>query len=146
MNIEFYQNKSDDIVVSKSLDSISTLSACEIKEDCSIINPVFLVSGSVSSFADVNYCYVPDFLRYYYITDIKTAGNGMTEISCRVDVLMSFSAAFLGCEAIVARNQNEFNLMLDDSEFRLYADPHIITKAFSSGFSTPTYIITTLSD
>lgn len=146
MNIEFYQNKSDDRVVSKSLDSISTLSACEIKEDCSIINPVFLVSGSVSSFADVNYCYVPDFLRYYYITDIKTAGNGMTEISCRVDVLMSFSAAFLERDAIVARNQGEFNLMLDDSEFRLYADPHIITRAFSSGFSDPTYIITTLSD
>ena len=146
MNIQFYQNKSDDRVVSKSLDPISTLSACEIKEDCSILNPVFLVSGSVSSFADVNYCYVPDFLRYYYITDIKTAGNGMTEISCRVDVLMSFSAAFLERDAIVARNQGEFNLMLDDSEFRLYADPHILTKAFSSGFSTPTYIITTLSD
>ena len=146
MNIQFYQNKSDDRVVSKSLDSISTLSACEIKEDCSILNPVFLVSGSVSSFADVNYCYVSDFLRYYYIPDIKTAGNGMTEISCRVDVLMSFSAAFLERDAIVARNQGEFNLMLDDSEFRLYADPHILTKAFSSGFSTPTYIITTLSD
>lgn len=146
MNIDFYQNKSDDRVVSKSLDSVSTLSSCEIKEDCSILNPVFLVSGSVSSFADVNYCYVPDFLRYYYITDIKTAGNGMTEISCRVDVLMSFSAAFLERDAIVARNQNEFNLMLDDSEFRLYANPHIITNAFNSGFSDPTYIITTLSD
>lgn len=146
MQIVFYQNKSDDRVVSKSLDTISTLTSCELKEDCSILNPVFLVSGGVSTFADVNYCYVADFLRYYYITDIKSAGNGMTEISCRVDVLMSFSAAFLERDAIVARNENEFNLMLDDSEFRLYADPHIITKAFSSGFSDPTYIITTLSN
>ena len=142
MNIEFYQNKSDDRVVSKSLDSISTLSSCEIKEDCSILNPVFLVSGSVSSFADVNYCYVPDFLRYYYITDIKTAGNGMTEISCRVDVLMSFSAAFLERDAIVSRNENEFNLMLEDSEFRLYSDPIIVTKNFPRGFSNPCYVLT----
>ena len=142
MEIVFYQNKSDDRVVNKSLDTVSTLNSCEVKRDCSIINPVFLVSGGVDDFADVNYCYVADFLRYYYITDIQTAGNGMTQITCRCDVLMSFSAAFLERDAIVARNQNEFNLMLDDSEFRLYSDPIIITKNFSGGFSSPCYVLT----
>lgn len=142
MEIVFYQNKSDDRVVNKSLDVVSTLSSCEVKRDCSIINPVFLVSGGVDDFADVNYCYVAAFLRYYYVTVIQTAGNGMTQITCRCDVLMSFSAAFLERDAIVARNQNEFNLMLDDSEFRLYSDPIIITKNFTGGFSNPCYVLT----
>lgn len=140
MQIVFYQNKSDDRVVDKSIDTISTLSSCEIKDDCSIINPVFLVSGAVSSFADVNYCYVADFLRYYYITDIQTAGNGMTQITCHVDVLMSFKDAFLERDAIVARNQDEFNLMLDDSEFHLYSNPIIVTRNFTDGFTNPCYV------
>lgn len=142
MQIVFYQNKSDDRVVTKSLDTVKTLSACELKRDCSILTPVFLVSGSVADFADINYCYVADFLRYYYITDIQTAGNGMTQITCRVDVLQSFSSAFLERDAIVARNENEFNLLLDDSEFRLYSNPLVITKNFTGGFSNPCYVLT----
>lgn len=142
MEIVFYQNKSDDRVVSKSLDTIYTLSSCEIKDDCSILTPVFLVSGSVDDFADINYCYVSSFLRYYYVTDIQTAGNGMTQITCRCDVLMSFKDAFLERDAIVSRNENEFNLMLDDSEFRLYSNPIVITKNFTGGFSNPCYILT----
>lgn len=145
MDINLYQNKSDDRVVNKSLDAVATLTACDMKRDSSIITPVFLLSGAVSDFADVNYCYVPDFLRYYYITDIQTAGAGMVQITCRVDVLMSFSAAFIERDAIVERNENEFNLMLDDSQFHLYSNPIIITRNFTSGFSNPVYVVTTLS-
>lgn len=142
MEIIFYQNKSDDREVDKTLVTVSTLSACEMKRDCSILNPVFLVSGSVGIFADVNYCYVADFMRYYYVTDVQTAGNGMTQITCRVDVLMSWKDAILDNQAIIARQENEFNLMLDDSEFRTYSNPIIVTKNFPSGFSNPCYVLT----
>lgn len=142
MTLDFYQNKSDDRVVAKDLESIRQNVSCDMKEDGSIIRPRFLVSGAVTDYADVNYVYCPDFLRYYYITDIVTAGGGMTEIQCRVDVLMSFSAAFLERDAIVSRNAYEFNLQLDDSEFRTYSDPIVITKNLTGGLGNPCYVLT----
>lgn len=142
MTLDFYQNKSDDKVVNKDLDAIRSSVTCELKSDCSILTPVFLVSGAVSDYADVNYVYCEDFYRYYYITDIISAGGSMTEIHCRVDVLMSWKDSFLERDAIVERNAYEYNLMLEDSEFRTYANPIVITKNFSGGFTSPCYVLT----
>lgn len=142
MTLDFYQNKSDDRVVSKDLDAVRTGVSCDQKEDTSILRPVFLVSGKVSDYADVNYVQCSDYLRYYYITEIKTAGGGMTEIHCRVDPLMSWKDEFLERDAIVSRNAYEYNLQLDDSEFRTYSDPIVITKNLTGGLGSPCYVLT----
>lgn len=141
MILYLYTNESDRHHVTKTLTTLYTLNDCDLKEDSSLENPRFILAGSIDHFSSVNYVYAPSLGRYYYVEGMETYGNGMTILSCHVDVLMSFSGEFLECEGIIERNQNFFNLSLDDSEFRLYSDPIIVTKNFSSGFSSPCYVL-----
>lgn len=142
MEIKTYTNNSDPFTVNKDLTVVSTYTNCEMKEDSSIIDPVFLLSGAVSSFAAVNYVYVASFNRYYYVRNIESEGNGMVRLTCHVDVRMSFKGEFLELPAVVSRQEENYNLYLDDGSFMTYANPHVVTREFPSGFATPCYLLT----
>lgn len=132
---------SDDRVVNKTVTDITSVTAT-IKENCSIIDPVFIVSGSVSTFALCNYCTVTNFGgRKYFVNDIKTLANGITELHCHCDVLSSYAAAIINLDAVIERQENDFNLYLDDGSFKVYSDPIIQTKEYASGFSSPCIVL-----
>lgn len=61
-----------------------------LKDDCSIVNPAIKLKESMATrVQDWNYCYIPEFSRYYYVTDwIWQAGLWIAEL--QVDVLASF--------------------------------------------------------
>lgn len=48
-----------------------------------------------------NYCYIPDFGRYYYINDINALRANLYELSLRIDVLMTYAEAIRKNYAIV---------------------------------------------
>ena len=62
--------------------------SCTMIDDTSLMNPVFKLSIASNPIGK-NYCYVSDFNRYYFITDISTHQN-FWYISCTCDVLASF--------------------------------------------------------
>ena len=43
--------------------------------------------------------------------------------------------------AIIKRNANSWNLYIEDGLFKTYANPHIFTKEFPSGFKDPSYVL-----
>lgn len=141
MNLVTYVNSSDERTINKTITQVSSLSGVVMREDSSIINPVFCLSGAVSAFAGVNYVYAEDFGRYYYVDDIVSDGGGMTYLSCRVDVLMSNTSAINDMDAVIERNTNDYNLYMDDGSFRVYQQPHVLTREYSGGFSSPSYIL-----
>ncbi|MBR3599318.1 MAG: hypothetical protein IKL53_05490 [Lachnospiraceae bacterium] len=77
--------------------------------------------------------YIPDFGRYYFINDVVSVRNGLWEVHGHVDVLMSFSTGIKGCSATLKRQENLFNMYLDDPEFKTYNKSDIVTKVFSGG-------------
>lgn len=140
-DIVLYTNTSPRNYLSKSLTEVATVSGV-LREDSDIVNPVIeIVYGS--SPAVVNYIYIAEFGRYYYVNDITSTKNGLWVFSCSSDPLMSFRNSILDCTGIVRRAQssNAYNMMLDDGSFRTYANPRIVTKNFPSGFSRPSYVL-----
>lgn len=105
-----------------------------LKSPTSITDPVFLIDSSLSSdiIKNANYLYCETFGRYYYITNIISTTDVLWEIHCHVDVLMSFKNQILTQNAIVSRQENKFNMMLDDGWFMAYQDPLIQTKYLSA--------------
>ena len=133
---------SDDRVVNKELTAIGLELTVTMKEDCSIIDPVFILSGGVSTFANCNYVTTTGLGgRQYFVRDIRTNSNGLTELHCHVDVLSTWAADLGSMEAVLERQQEEFNLYLDDGSFKVYSNPIIQTLEFTSGFSSPCYIL-----
>lgn len=104
-----------------------------LKESTSIIDPVIIISTNLSSnmIADINYIYCEEFHRYYYVTNIISIANDLWELHCHVDVLMTYKDEIRDQTAIVARQENKYNMYLDDGWFMSYQDPIIQTKYLS---------------
>ena len=126
-----YNNKSGNNVVTKTLSSEKEMNGVFLKNDTSIINPVFLLSGfDVSQFTDFNYLYVPSFHRYYFINNFVAKTGKIVEISAHVDVLMSYKSDILNYDAYVDRQENKNNRYLVDNQLPIHSDNVYHVKVF----------------
>lgn len=137
MILKLYKNYSDKNVIDKSITQVGTDITGTLRDDCSIINPVIAIEGL--SDLTVNYAYISEFGRYYYINNIVCKGN-LFELQMHVDVLKTYAAGIRNNSAVISRQQNYYNLYLQDGVFKTYANPHIQIKQFPSGFNSYNFI------
>lgn len=132
-------------VVDKDFDIISVVKGT-MRSPSSILDPVitFLCDNNNAWRSRLNYAHIPAFNRYYYITNIVSVDgvidtksssfpepHSMWELHMHVDVLMSFKDEIREQSAVIARQENIYNLMLDDGFFMCYQNPKLQTKLFS---------------
>lgn len=139
-DISFYINSSEKNKVDKTLTLITTLSGV-LKESTSIIDPVIVIEGSLSAFTGCNYMIIEEFGRSYFVNNIRSISNGLIEISAHVDVLSTYKNAIRRNRAIIRKQEHAWNLYLNDGSLRVYQDPEIIVKTFSSGFTTQEFVL-----
>lgn len=128
MTIHLYRNTSDANVLDKNLTLIKSLNGA-LREGTSIINPIFTVECG-TEIVGCNYIHVPAFNRYYFVGDIASIVNDAWNIAAHVDVLMSYRNQIRSLDAVVARQENEYNLYLDDDRFLTTCKRIYWTKAF----------------
>ena len=139
-NIVLQRNNSEMNRVSKAVDNLFTVSGV-LKEDTSIIDPVIKIECDLSAVTGCNYLSIPAFGRSYFINNIRSIRNGLVEFSCHVDVLSSFASEIRGNTAIIKRQENAWNLYLNDGSFKVYQNPNVLTKAFPSGFTAQEFVL-----
>lgn len=100
-----------------------------LKNATSIINPVFIIEGSGDGYMaltipmlDANYCYVPDFNRYYFIDDVTLIANNVVQISCSVDALASNRTEILNSSQYVLRSASQYDGNIVDNYYLTKAD------------------------
>lgn len=141
MTIKLYHNDSDKRTVSKTLTNEGSLAGATIIDDTSILAPRLKVRDNGIIMVQYNYCYIADFKRYYYITDISVS-NGYIYIDCKVDVLMSYGAEIRACNAVIKRQQSLCNYYLDDPLYQSYEYSRIQVKTFNNVFNNYNFILT----
>ena len=82
-----------------------------LKKATSLMNPTFLISGVDLS---VNYCYLVDAGRYYFVNDITLGNADMYELSCSIDVLASFKSQILSKTYLIERSARFYNTEYND--------------------------------
>ena len=118
--------------VTKNIQLVDTLSG-SLRKSASVVDPsVTIARESPTGF---NYARIPDFDRYYFVTGIATQTTGLISVSMHVDVLMTYGADIRAAQAIVSRNEFQWNLYLDDGSFKAYQKPNLKTIPFPNGFS-----------
>lgn len=139
--INLYNTSSEPEVVDKSLSSQQTLQG-QLKDGTSIIDPIILCN--ISNIPTSNYMYIDSFHRYYFIKDIKSAYNGLIEISAHVDVLMTYKSNIRGCNALIERQEKSYNKYLVDSLIPVDNQNIISSKKFSQnvGFNKNNLVLT----
>lgn len=133
MQVVFYNNSSGNEHVTKSLTEVSTFDV-ELKDSCSVQNPVLLLSGKYLS---ANYCYISDFDgRYYYIDDITQIRRNLWQYTLRCDVLMSFAEKIKANVAILRRtaDKNYINMEIPDDKQIVIQKREVFHKEFPGAF------------
>ena len=138
--IHLMVNSSSKEVLDKQTSTIRTVTGT-LREGTSIVDPVIKIEGDLSEFTKCNYMYIPEFGRYYYVTDIKSVINNIVEFSAHVDVLNTYKDQIRSNVAIIHRQENDWNLYLNDGVFKVYQNPMVLTKAFPSGFTTQEFVL-----
>jgi hypothetical protein len=138
--VVFYTNSSEAERVDKELTLIAELNG-DLTEGTSIIEPDITVGVSLSSLSSANYLFIPSFNRYYYIRDITSERLGITRLTCKVDVLMSFKSYIRNNRGIISTQSNVWNLYLNDGSLHCYQNPMIITKRFPNGFNDQQFVL-----
>lgn len=139
-NIILQRNNSELNKVTKSIDNIMTVSGT-LKEETSIIDPIIKIECNISDVKGCNYISVPEFGRSYFVNNIRSIRNGLVEFSCHVDVLSTYAEQIKNNTGIIKRQENEWNLYLNDGTFKVYQNPNVLTKAFPSGFTTQEFVL-----
>lgn len=135
ITIKLLTNKSNKNELIKSTEEIIVLNGI-FKEETSIINPILIIETGADNIKNVNYIHILEFNRYYFVNEITTIRNNLWELNCHVDVLSSFADEIKENEAIINRQENNWNLFLNDNSMRCYQNPYVVTREFPSGFST----------
>lgn len=143
MEVIFYYNQSDARYINKRLATGISLEGV-MRDECTIMNPI--VRFQSDAFFRYNYCYIPEFGRYYSITSVNAFRQGIYDVSMDCDVLMSFKRDILNLSVIVdkqtdADNGDEY---IDDAS--LVTDNIMFSRVYSfpSGFNNnPEYILIT---
>lgn len=138
-SIQLMNNQEELNKINKNPSSVTTLTG-ELREESSIIDPVIIVEYD-GTLTNVNYMYIPEFHRYYFITQINSVRTKLWRVCGHCDVLKTYAQGILGCDCVVARNQNNFNLYLNDAYFKVYSNPRVQILNFPQKFSGESYVL-----
>ena len=108
MIIKLYKMTSPDNCVNKVLTDEKTVTG-DIKNVMDVLAPEIIFAEDISEY---NYCYIPEFSRYYFIVGINA--QQFFGIKCEVDVLYTFRDFIKNQQAIIKRNTNYRNDYLAD--------------------------------
>lgn len=134
MEIKLYKTYSPRKKLVKDLTDGITLVGT-LRAQSSVMSPTFTVQDT--SVVGYNYCYIPDFGRWYYINGIDVLRANLFELSLGIDVLMTYASDIRGNYAIVDKVENfgaAFNYINDGSWINTNRTDQSIIN-FANGFN-----------
>lgn len=137
--IDFMYNGEELNKINKSPTSRLALNGT-LRDESSIVDPVILIEYD-GELTHVNYAHIPKFNRWYFITDITSVRTGLWRVAMHCDVLKTYAEGILASSGVIARQENQYNLYLDDYFFKCYQNSMIVTKVFPNGFGNQAFVL-----
>lgn len=132
MQISLYNNASAPNVVHKRKTLLRTLNGT-IKEDVNRESVVVTIPYA-SDYASINYAYIPDFKRYYFVSVDNLKGLRL-KLTMKSDALSSFWNNYAGSQCIAKRSSSAPNKDIADNLVHFKSQPIYIRRKTSSKFT-----------
>lgn len=134
MEVRLYKTSSPRKKLVKDLSDGITLTG-NLRAQSSVMSPVLQIQDT--QVIGYNYCYIPDFGRWYYINNINALRSNLFELELGIDVLMTYAEAIRGNTAIIDKVQTSGSayLYINDGSF---VNTNRMTQSvinFASGFN-----------
>lgn len=131
MRIIFYTNNSDSNELNKNINLVTELQCNVNKDNLDVLSPILFLSYFDIKELNINYCYIEELNRYYFINSYTIEKNNLIKLNLETDVLMTFKNDILLSSGIVKEtknNQNNFS-----SQFELLDTKQQKILYFSDG-------------
>ena len=138
--VRLQTNSSEPIRMDKVISNIASYEGT-LREGTSIIDPVIKIECNLANVRNCNYLTIDAFNRSYFVKDIVSVNSNIVEFSCHVDVLSTYANEIRRNRGIVKRQENLWNLYLNDGSLKVYQKPNVVTKEFPYGFNDMRFIL-----
>lgn len=127
---------------------IPTATATQIdvvwKEDTSIDMPSVILKGNATN---IDYCYIPDWGKYYNVKAPIILTNGLTQYDLEEDVLATHKTAIGSTVAHIAYASTGYDVDIIDSRIAVKGSHQVYQTSESVGFdSTGCYVLSVTND
>ena len=140
--VKLYKTSDPTNKITKTLSNEISMTGT-LKDSVDILNPQILISTS-TNLSQYNYMYIADLSRYYFVK-FEIVKSGLWLLTGRCDVLYTYKTEILNNKAVIERQQNQYNMYLNDDIFKVYNKTNIVTKNFPNGFNrNGSYLLTVL--
>lgn len=137
--IDLLWNGSDARVVNKDVKDVKKGIECMLMDDTSILAPSIILNDFdlVADWRDVNYVFIKNFGRYYYVTNMTFLTDGFCKLDLDVDVLMTYKDLIKGSTQLVTRSEKSRNRYIVDNQMPIHSDNAYTIKQSGVDIITP---------
>lgn len=80
-----------------------------LKKELQNINDISIDVANINRNFNINYCYIQQFNRYYFVNDIVIVNNSIMRLNCHIDLLQTYKEKILECNATIIEATNNYN-------------------------------------
>ena len=113
MVIKLLKCNDDKRKLTKTFTERKVYDKANLKENTSVFEPTFIIRTTILNF---NYVYCEDWGKYYFVTNITKTMGGLIEISCREDVLSTYSSDLKKRSGYVVRQEFQNSKYIIDNK------------------------------
>lgn len=143
MEVITYTTTDEAEKVTKTLTNAATYSDVTMKDPTDVVHPVITIQ-TTANLSSVNYMRIERYGRYYFVEKPIAVKNGVWELHCNSDPLMSFKESLLNVSGTVTRSETLFNAYLNDPEYKALAYRKCVTKAFPNEINNDHVVLITV--
>lgn len=132
MLVTLYKNTSDNRTLNKVLTNATQIEI-SIKDGAADLTH-FTILLELPNIDNYNYCYIPEFHRYYYINKPTVYTNELQEYNFDVDVLMSFKSDILKQKLFLNKSNSIYEHYINNGSYKIKCYPRITTTRFPSDY------------
>ena len=133
MEIKLYITEDADTVMNKDLTLIATLDI-QMRDTQNVSAPI-LILGEIAGvdLKTVNYAYIDEFKRYYFIRTITVGQNNIYTLAMECDVIETYKEDILNSSALISRRvaAGDYGDMAVSSEVRKEVEVFKSSRGFN---------------
>lgn len=142
MTVTLYRNNSSPSHADKNLVQLWQGEGT-FRKPVSVLRPSFTVEGDLSSYLNrMNYFFIDETSRYYFMGDPVCINKNLYLISGTVDALSSWKDFIRENTAVIYRQENAYNLLLNDGVFKAEQPMMVQRLKWPTGLVDRQFILT----
>lgn len=121
ITVNLYHNEDADIVALKTPSLVGDATG-EFKGEINYLRPVMVIDSTEAEMANANYFSIGgEVVRYFYLEEKTAITKTLWKITGRADLRMTYRTAIRESSGVVDRNENNYNMYLNDANIPVSA-------------------------